>query len=235
MARTTQQILADQAAQADADRDRDDAGTDVVTYDPGGGDGFGVKEKPTGLIRGSGFRFADGKYFYTGSREKLPDNTQLVAVGMITAWQKWVAQELVEIRITRDGEQHVSREALPDDDPAQWPNGRDGKPSDPWADARYVYLVHPVSAAEYTFCTSTWGGRTAVSQLKNQIQSVRRVHPNAVPIVTLAGTSMPTKHGPRPRPQFLVTEWRNTEGGTVPAIAPTAPSWGRDLDDEVLF
>jgi hypothetical protein len=235
MPRTTQQVLADQTAQADADRERDDAGTDVVPCDRGGGDGFGVREKPAGLIRGTAFRFTDGKYFYTGSREVIPGNTQLVAIGMLTAWQKWLNQELVDLRITPDGGYHPSREALPDDDPALWAIGKNGKPSDPWADARYVYFVHPVSAAEYTFCTSTWGGRTAVSQFKNEVQSVRRMHPQAVPLVTFASTIMPTQHGPRPRPQFLVIEWRNTEGGTVSAIEPATPSWGRDLDDEIPF
>ena len=46
MVRTVQQVLADQAA--DADRERNGAGTDVAPYDPGGGDGFGVREKPAG-------------------------------------------------------------------------------------------------------------------------------------------------------------------------------------------
>lgn len=136
MVRTVQQVLADQAA--DADRERNGAGTDVAPYDPGGGDGFGVREKPAGLIRGTGFRFVDGKYFRTGSREEIAGDMQLVAVGMITAWQKWVDQELADIRVTPDGGYHPSREALPDDDPALWPIGKDGKPSDPWADARYV-------------------------------------------------------------------------------------------------
>ena len=124
MARTAQQVLADQAAQAEADRERDAAGTDVVLYEPGGGDGFGVREKPARLIRGTAFRFVDGKYFYSGGREELPDNTRLVAVGMITAWQKWVDQELADIRVTPDGGYHPSREALPDDDPALWPIGK---------------------------------------------------------------------------------------------------------------
>jgi hypothetical protein len=233
MARTVQQVLADQAAQAD--RERDDAGTDVVPYDPGGGDGFGVREKPTGLIRGTAFRFVDGKYFYTGSREELSGNAKLVAVGMVTAWQRWMGQELTDIRVTPDGDYHPSRDVLPDDDPTQWPIGKNGKPSDPWADARYVYFLHPTSAAEFTFVSATWGGRIAVSQLKAQILTVRRVHPQAVPLVTFASAMMPTQHGPKPRPQFLVTEWRNTGGGTVPAIAPATPSWGRDMDDEIPF
>ena len=240
MARTVQQVLADQEAQADADRERDDAGTDVVPYDPGGGggggDGFVVREKPSGLIRGTAFRFVDGNYIYTGNRgDEIPGNTRLVAAGMVTAWQRWVARELAEIRVTPDVGYHPSRETLPDDDPTLWPIGRNGKPSDPWADARYVYFVHPVSAAEFTFCTSTWGGRTAVSQLKTQVQTVRRVHFHAVPLVTLASATMPTRHGPKPRPQFDVVEWRNAGDGALPAIEPSTPNWGRDLDDEIPF
>ena len=234
MARTVQQVLADQAA--DAGRERNEAGTDVAPYEPGGGDGFGVREKPAGVLRGTAFRFVDGSYFYAGGREALPANTQLVAVGMVTAWQKWVDQELTDIRVTPDGEYHPSREQLPDDDPTLWPLDKDGKPSDPWADARYVYFVHPVSAAEFTFYTSTWGGRIAVAQLKTQAQTVRRMHPRAVPLVTFVSTIMPTKHGPKPRPRFDVIEWRNTGGGTVSAIELTpTPSWGRDLDDEIPF
>ena len=234
MVRTAQQVIANQKAQADADREHD-SGTDVVPHEPGGGDGFGVREKPAGLLRGVAFRFVDGKYFYSGGREELPSDTKLVAIGMTTAWQKWIGQELAEVRITNDGAYHPSREVLPDDDPTQWPNGRDGKPTDPWCDSRYLFLLHPVSAAEFTFYTSTWGGRTATAQLKTQIQTVRRTYPQAVPLVTFASTSMPTKHGPKPRPQFNVVEWRNVEGGTVPAIAPAAPSWGRDMDDEIPF
>ena len=152
---------------------------------------------------------------------------------MITAWQRWVNQELTEIRITPDGEYHPSRQMLPDDDPTLWPI-KDGKPSDPWADARYTYFAHPVSAAEFTFLTSTWGGRIAVAALRTQVQTVRRMHPHAMPLVTFASAAMPTQHGPKPRPRFDVIEWRNTEGGTVPAIEPATPSWGHDLDDEEI-
>ena len=91
---------------------------------------------------------------------------------------------------------------------------------------RYIYFVHPLSAAEFTFCTSTWGGRTAVSQLKTQVQTVRRIHPHAVPLVTFASATMPTKHGPKPRPQFDVVEWRNTADGAVPAIEPADAELG---------
>ena len=92
-----------------------------------------------------------------------------------------------------------------------------------------------MTAAEFTFYTSTWGGHIAVSQLKTQTQTIRRMHPQAVPLVTFASVNMPTKHGPMPRPQFHVVEWRNTEEGTVPAIEPATPTWGRDLDDEIPF
>ena len=235
MARTVKQVLDDQGAQAAADRESAAPGTDVVPSNAGGGDGFGVREKPTGLIRGTSFRFVDGKYFYTGNREELPKDARLVATGMLTVWQKWQGRELAEMQITPDGTYHPSREQLPDDDPTLWPAGKDGKPADPWADARYVYFVHPVSAAEFTFCTSTWGGRTAVLQLKTQVQLVRRVHPHAVPLVTFASATMNTKHGPEPRPLFLIPEWRNTGGDTVPALEAPASGWGRDLDDEIPF
>ena len=96
MARTVQQVLADQGRKPMPTASADEAGTDVAPYDPGGGggggDGFGVREKPSGLIRGTAFRFVDGKFFYTGNREAQPGNTRLVAVGMVTAWQRWVAR-----------------------------------------------------------------------------------------------------------------------------------------------
>jgi hypothetical protein len=232
MTRTVQQVLDAQAAQAAADREPDAVGTDVVPSNSGGGDGFGVREKPTGLIRGTSFRFVDGRFVYTSNRAELPP-ARLIATGMITAWQRWQLRELVEIRITPDGSFHPSREQLPDDDPTLWPVGQDGKAVDVWADARYLFLVDPATAAEFTFLTSTIGGRIGCTQLKNQIQSVRRMRERAVPLVTFASATMNTKHGPKPRPRFDVVEWRNVGEATVPTIEPAA-DWGR-APEEIPF
>jgi len=64
---------------------------------------------------------------------------------------------------------YPERDELPDQNEEEWQLGRNGKVEDPWKDTRYVLMVDPVMAAEFTFITDTWGGRKAVSDLKSQI------------------------------------------------------------------
>jgi hypothetical protein len=187
------------------------------------GDGFGVQEN-TGsqFIVGKLVKFNDGEYI-VDKTETLPADTELVAIGVITAWVHWVDGKPIEHRITRYGEVHPAREDLPDQDEAEWPPGLDGEPADPWKDTRYLRLIDPRTGADYTFVTDSYGGRRGVGNLKSQITNVRMAHPDAVPVVKLDKAPFKTSYGPRKRPDFKVIGWRHRDGGPTVAEMPPKP------------
>jgi hypothetical protein len=172
-------------------------------------DGFAVVEKhsSTTAIVGRILKFTDGQ-FIVDKTEKLPADTTLVAVGVVTAWVHWVDNKPVEHLVTQDGQYHPEREELADLDQDQWPFGLSGERADPWRDTRYLHLIDPQSGADYTFVTDSWGGRRAVGDLKSSIVNVRSAHPGAKPVILLESVPMKTRFGPRPRPSFKVVGWK---------------------------
>jgi len=64
---------------------------------------------------------------------------------------------------------------------------------------------------DFTFSTSSYGGRAAVSDLGEQITRMRLVHADAVPIVELSAMEMPTKYGPKSKPVFKVVGWKTRD------------------------
>jgi hypothetical protein len=68
---------------------------------------------------------------------------------------------------------HRKRDDLPDQDEALWPPGLGDQPEDPWKDTRYLHLIDPKTAADFTFVTDSYGGRRTASELKRQIGNMR--------------------------------------------------------------
>jgi hypothetical protein len=210
-------------------------------------DGFAVQENTsTTMIVGKMLKYIDGRYT-VDKTETMPANTTLVAVGTITAWVHWENSKPIEHRITQPGQSHPYRDELPDQDEKNWPPGMNDEPSDPWRDTRYLHLIDPQTGADYTFVTDSFGGRRAVGDLKSQIANVRSVHPEAVPLVQLATTTMKTRFGQKPRPEFKIVGWRGMhDTATPPQDAPRASGRSNagktiaapvdsDMDDDVPF
>jgi hypothetical protein len=200
-------------------------------------DGFGVVVPETGnsMVRGKIMRFKDDQ-FLVDKTEIVEMGTELVVTSLITAWVKWIDSKPVEHRVTASGEQHPYRSALPDNDPGEWPDGLDGKPADVWRDSRYLHLVDDKSAAQYTFTSSTAGGLIAISELVDQIALYRRVHPRAVPVITLAMAEMKTKFGLRNRPSFKVVNWVEPAARSpAPKPLPAKLKSAELLDDNIPF
>src|SRR5262249_2561515 len=144
----------------------------------------------------------------------LADELKLIVTGVTVAWVRWEDGLPAEHRITGPHQQHPERDELDHNNKSEWPIGFGNEPADPWRDSRYLYLLDPATAEDYTFVTETYGGRRAVGDLKNQIANVRCAHPGAIPLISLSSEMMPTKAGPsRPKPYFKVIDWRPGKGG----------------------
>jgi hypothetical protein len=117
-------------------------------------------EEAERLLRGVLIKFIDWKYYAGKQRTPLPEGFQLIALATVACWQDWQGGKVVKSIVREPGKYLPAREALGDLDETQW-EVKNGKPVDPWATTRLIYLVHPVSAALYTFSTSSGGGRSA--------------------------------------------------------------------------
>jgi hypothetical protein len=199
---------------------------------PAGNDGWGdaATEAAERTIRGTLLKFADWRW--TAGKEATPieDGTKLVAMATAAMWVRWEDSKPVEYIVRQPGRRLPERE-----------EGFDDEPKDPWQNTRLVYLVDPHTAEAFTFSTTTWGGRGAVSDLGDQIARMRTAYPDAVPIVELRAAKMPTKRGPKSKPVFKVVGWKSASGGEQPAPVErqiTAKQaneevYRREMDDEI--
>jgi hypothetical protein len=91
---------------------------------------------------------------------------------------------------------------------SEWREGIDGKLQGPWQFQEVVYLLDPDTAGKFTFANGAVGTKIAVSQLRDQVRSMRALRgENVVPLVELSDAPMPTKFGMRRRPEFKVIRW----------------------------
>ena len=189
------------------------------------------------MVRGSLLKFAD-RAFTSGTEGAAVElGTELVAIATSAAWVKWQAGKPVETRVRQPGTRMSEREELGDQDEKTWEAGPDGRPKDPWANTRFLYLLNPTTAEAFTFSTSSWGGRGAVIDLSDTIARMRTVYPDAVPIVALGTAPMKTKFGLKSRPVFKIVSWRSTDGTTIeqPKRLQPAQTLRPEIDDPVPF
>jgi hypothetical protein len=161
----------------------------------------------------------------------IADGTQLTALSTVALWLFWQGGKPDESKtiIRQPGEDLPDRETLGHDDQTKWEKGLDGKPKDPWADTRYVYLTNPLTAEIYTFTTTSGGGHKAVHDLGEQIELMRSAYPGATPIVELRSAPWPTRYGMKSRPLFKVVDW---ETGAIEGEAVAKPASVRRLTQQ---
>jgi hypothetical protein len=219
---------------------------------PASNDGWGdaAVEANERVIKGTLLKHGDGRW--TKGKEGTPveDRTRLVALSTTAAWVNWKGGKPVEYRMREPGRRLPDREELRDLDEADWEAGPDGEPRDPWQSTRFVHLVDPMTAEPFTFSTSSFGGRAAVSDLADQIQRMRYARPDAVPVVELHTAPMLTRFGRKSKPWFKVVDWRcggshDGNGTPLPSSSGTAPQLehasnaaletAQALDDDIPF
>jgi hypothetical protein len=86
--------------------------------------------------------------------------------------------------------------------------------------------MREVDLAEFTFCTSTGGGRAAVDALRNSMANARLLRPDQVPVIELAWKPMHTAYGTKSKPDLRICGWWRPEQTT---LAPP----DNDLNDPI--
>jgi type II secretory pathway pseudopilin PulG len=198
-------------------------------------DGWSIAavENNARVIRGSILTFSDWHWHIRGDSAHI-DGRKLVAIGTQALWQKWENGKPAEHILREPDKQLPERDELGDTDATAWETGPGGAPKDPWSNTRLVYLLDPETAELFTFSTSSWGGRSAVSELGDQIMRMRCGKPDAVPLVELCASPMVTKFGRKSKPHLKVINWRNTGAESVEEISDRTES-ERALDDFLPF
>jgi hypothetical protein len=167
------------------------------------------------VIKGDLVKFADAHWFRGREAELMEHDTRLVVMGTAAAWVRWSGGKPTKYIVRQPGTPFPERDQLGDEDPAAWELGPDDKSRDPWMATRFVHMTNPVTAALYTFSTSSWGGRNAVIDLADAVVRYRHVRPGACPVVTLGSAPMPTKFGKKWRPVFQIVDWVGGDGAIV--------------------
>jgi hypothetical protein len=191
------------------------------------------------ILRGTLLKFADWRWTAGQEGRLIPIGTKMVAVGTAAAWVRWENGKPAGHRVRAPGGVLAEREELGYDDRSCWEKMPDGTLRDPWQNTRYVYLVDPATAEEFTFSTSSMGGFGAVSSLSGPIQRMRMARPGAAPVVELNCQDMKTKFGKKSKPWLKIVDW---VGGKPQESAPKqiehnpakAPVRG-DMDDGIPF
>jgi hypothetical protein len=176
---------------------------------------------------------------YSIEEEPVPLGIKYIAhvVGWIKCYIKFVGGEVVDRKPYRVayGEQPPEREDLGDLDRDKWPEGLDGKPTDPWV---YQYLLpfENLSTGEIViFVTSTTGGRRAVAELcAAYARRAAKISNCGQPIIKLSKTEMPTKkYGKVLRPDFEIVGWdESADDGNKTPPAVTSED---EFADEIPF
>ena len=218
---------------------------DLTTY----GDGFSeAANEATGQIVGERVRFSKGLFLIgKGDTQRLPENLRLEAHGTTAAWIKFLGNKVVD---QRNGFPLPPREVLGDLDERSWERDQEGKPKDPWTCQQYLYLLNRSSGEEFTFITSSWGGRKAITKVSRQIGIKRMAvgRPVIAVIKLLPDFNKTEKYGLVPAPKLEIVGWVGPDGEPMEtalahnAIEPHqvremlgAPARAADLDDEIPF
>jgi hypothetical protein len=195
-------------------------------------------ESATNLIRGTLLKFADWKWRKGVEATEVPTGTQFVAVGTAAAWVYWRGGKPDRDRdiVREPGKPLPDRKELGELDQSAWELGPDGKPRDPWVNTRFVYFLDPVSVEMLTFSTSSFGGRSAVSALGDQIIRMRNFSKsNALAVVELGAAEMKTKFGLKSKPVLKIVRWYRSGDGTDTANGtPQVGSGPEELKEPTL-
>jgi hypothetical protein len=183
-------------------------------------------------------KFKKGEYFI--GEDLIPLGTEFLAhtVGWTKSWIKFVDGEVAERKAYRValGKKPPVREDLDARNEDEWPEGLDGRPSDPWVYQYLLPLENLKNGEVIIFVTSSFGGKRAVADLCDTFAKHSKKTGCGQPIVKLATTDMPTKrYGKVPRPLFEIVGWDRQEAAGDVNIIPPATSEADFQDDDIPY
>ncbi|MGA8697948.1 MAG: hypothetical protein WB689_29765 [Xanthobacteraceae bacterium] len=123
------------------------------------------------------------------------------------------------------------RESLGDTDPAKWPTGLSGQPTDAWQHGIDLVLQQTDTKELFVFTTTSQTGRRAVGNLLRHYDRMRRTNPNDVPVVRLRAGGFQHKDariGWVATPLFQIVGRAPRDSGAVPDTSIAA-----DMNDEL--
>jgi len=181
----------------------------------------------TGIV-GDLLKFSKGDWLAGQDERSVPEGTQIVVnmETVKTGWVRWqdakpTDEEMVSIA---SGMSPPRRSDLGDNDQDLWETDKDGKPQDPWQNTSQFIAKSTDGEDEYTFSTSSAGGRNAIKALCATYGKVGlRQYPGKHPVVELVSSSYKHKeYGKIFTPEFKVVGWLSDAelmGGTEGADA----------------
>jgi hypothetical protein len=195
-------------------------------------DGFDVPDDPgeNGTLIGAIEKYTKGDWTTAGA--PADSKRRLLAVDTLHCLRRWqdkrVIQEIHDRPLPKVDDLN---KAIPENEWEIDPNS--GEPRPPWEHTHVVYLWDLDTGKKSTFLSSTVGGAIAVSDLKEQVRSMRRLRGELIyPQVELGSLSMKTKHGMGKKPDFKIVGWLNlNEMAPIAQIATEATPDDSDDDD----
>jgi hypothetical protein len=168
----------------------------------------GLAINPNRVLRGEIVKCQDGKWNVNVGK--------LLVAGVHDCLQHWQDGEPIETITTQPlPDVNDLNAAIPKD---EWEEGLNG-PRPPWQLSHIVYLIDVADGSTYTFASGTTGARIATDNLADRIQTMCLLRgENVLPEVLLSSKPMPTKFGPRTRPDFKIVDWRAVGNGKPKAI-----------------
>jgi len=169
-------------------------------------------------IRGSNMRFARGEWLEYGDEIDVK-RKQYCVRDKRTGWQKLQEGTAPAYVMQIRGEPKPEQPFVPEED---WPlkmNGS-GEHENPYKWTTYLYLLNTKTGELSTLSGNTTGFNMAVGELADQVDFMREVRPNALPIVELECTTMPNEYKTL-RPKFRIVGWCERESS---AAAPALPA-----------
>jgi hypothetical protein len=197
-------------------------------------DGFDAAEldRTESPIRGVDTRFKDGGYFNFAD-EIDTEGRGFAVFDLAAGWLKLEKGCSPEYLMHKAGE---PKPAQPHVEKEDWPLNLNGQPEHPWRWTRYLYLLDTSTGEISTFSSSTVGGRIGIDELRDQISFMRKVRPDAIPIVSLQSKDMPTSFGgTKPRPYFKILGWKTrTDVAPQQQIAGPKETFTEPTTEEIL-
>jgi hypothetical protein len=135
-------------------------------------------------------RFKDGKFITTDDGAEMDTAADYVCLFKETriSWKRFEEGETPTVQgglLFDDSYVLPRREELGDIDESEWPEGLDGKPSDPWQHFIEIVLQRLDTAEIFLFSASTITARKAVGALLRHCERASRNEPDYAPIVKL--------------------------------------------------